>query len=30
MNLNLGRILMAIDNLYFKCTEASLKIRHDY
>ena len=29
-NLNLGKILMAIDNLYFKCSEGSQRIKHKY
>jgi hypothetical protein len=29
-NLNLGKILMAIDNLYFKCSEGSQRIKHKF
>jgi len=30
-NLNLGKMLMAIDNLYFKCSEGSQRIiKHRY
>lgn len=29
-NLNLGRILMAVDNLYNRCMEGMNKIKSDY
>lgn len=29
-NLNLGRILMAVDNLYNRCTEGMNKIKFDF
>lgn len=29
-NLNLGRILMAIDNLYNRCLDGTQRIRHDF
>lgn len=29
-NLDLAKILMALDNLYFKCTESVIRIKHDY
>ena len=29
-NLDLARILMALDNLYFKCQESPIRVRHDF
>jgi hypothetical protein len=29
-NLNLGKIFMAIDNLYFRCNENSYRLKHDF
>lgn len=29
-NLDLAKILIALDNLYFKCSESGIRIKHDY
>ena len=29
-NLDLAKILMALDNLYFKCGDSKIKIKYDY